>query len=326
MGFIKSHEDTLWWLHSLWALLFGVFVMWLGSRDFTYLRIIIFHIAFIWLSSLFLPAIAKIPRFAPQWRERLRLAVNYFNKNFYQQLIFFVMPIYYASATWWSRNMAFMALLAVSAVLSTLDIVYDRYLSVRWPLTSLFFAFNLFACINVLLPLIWNISNHRAVWISGALALAAFCSLFYRYSGLRGRDFGLVAGAAAIVLLAVIFLFRPFLPPAPLSLAGVEFGRSIRALKVVSPIAELPAGGSGDIVALSAIKAPLGLREEVRHRWYLDGKLLYSSPVYSVTGGRQEGYRVWTRVTWRQGLEGSVLVLDVETRSGQLIGRATLKK
>ena len=61
----------------------------------------------------------------------VRTSVYIFNKNFYQQVLFFVLPIYYASATLSSRNFLFVLLLVASALLSTLDIVYDRHLSVR---------------------------------------------------------------------------------------------------------------------------------------------------------------------------------------------------
>ena len=324
--FIGRHRNLLWWLHSAYAFALGIFVMWLGSRRFAYLRIVVFDIAFIWITSLFLPTIANSPRLPAKWQGRVRLVINYFNKNFYQQLLFFVLPLDYASATLGSRNMLFVGLLALSAVLSTMDIVYDRYVSVRWPLTALFFAFNLFACINVMLPVLWGVSNYWALWISAILALAGFASILYQWSGRRGAGAKLALAAAAIGLSLVIYYFRSFIPPAPLRLVDAEFGRSIKGLAVMAPIDALPAPGSGKIAGLTAIKAPLGLLERVRHAWYLDGKLLYASPYYPVTGGREEGYRIWTQITWKDNFQGATLVLEGETRGGQLIGRATFPK
>jgi hypothetical protein len=323
--FLRAHETLLWWVHSSYALLLGVGVMWLGAKNFAYLRLIVFHISFIWLSSLFLPVIVNRSWLTPKWRERTRLAINYFNKNFYQQLLFFLLPTYYASTTFGSRNMWFLILLATSAVLSTMDIVYDRYVSVQWPLTALFFMFNLFASINVMLPVLWSVSNHWALWISGALALGGFASMLYRLSGLRGNRAKLLLAAAALGLFLIIEFFRPFIPPAPLSLASAQFGASVRSLRIVSPIHSLPAG-PGRIAALTAIKAPLGLEEKVRHLWYLDDKVIFASKYYSVTGGRKEGYLLWTQITWKPGSGGRVLTVDVETQSGQLIGRAQLKE
>jgi hypothetical protein len=254
----------------------------------------------------------------------MRLVINYFNKNFYQQLLFFLLPIYYASTTFGSRNMLFLILLAASALLSTMDIIYDRYLSVRWSLTALFFMFNLFASINVMLPVLWAISNHRALWISGALALGGFASMLYRLSGLRGYRAKVLLAGAAFGLFTIIEFFTPFIPPAPLCLASAEFGTAIRSLQIDNKMVTIPAS-PGKIAALTAIKAPLGLEERVRHCWYLDGKVVFVSNYHTVTGGRKEGYRLWSQINWRGGLQGRVLTLDIETQGGQLIGRAKLK-
>lgn len=324
--FVREKANLLWWLHSAWALLFGIGVMWLSSRDFNYLRLIIFHITFIWLSSLFLPTFARRYRLGPRWHERARLAINYFNKNFYQQLLFFLLPIYYASTTFGSRNMVFLILLALSAVLSTLDVVYDRYLSPRWSLSSLFFVFNLFAAINVMLPVLWSIGNYAALWLSGLLALAGFASMLVRLSGLRGHSVRMRLVAAAVIILVALEVFPPYIPPAPLCLAKAEFGRSVNSrLMIAAPLSALPSA-PGRIAVLTAIKAPMGLRESVRHRWYLDGREFYASGYHTVTGGREEGYRLWSQITLKNPGESRSLTVDVETHGGQLIGRALLRR
>jgi len=324
ISFLKGKETLLWWLHSGYALLLGLCVMWLGARDFTYLRLIIFHISFIFISSLLLPFVVNLARLTPKWRERSRMTINYFNKNFYQQVLFFLLPIYYASTTIGSRNMFFLVLLTVSAILSTMDVVYDRYVSVRWQLTALFFMFNLFASINVMLPVLWTVSNHWALWVSAVLAFGGFASMVYRLSGLRGVRVKWLLGAAACALLLIVVFLPPFIPPAPLTLASAEFGRSVRALSIVTPLDAIPSS-PGKIAVLSAIKAPMGLEENVRHRWTADGKVVYVSNYFHVSGGRKEGYRLWSQITWKAETAGHVLMVDVETQSGQLIGRAKLR-
>ncbi len=323
--FIHRHEFTLWWLHSTYALLLGIGAMWLVTRNYGFLRLVLLYIGFIWITSLFLPVIVNRPWLTPKWRERLRLVINYFNKNFYQQLLFFLLPIYYASTTFGSRNMIFFLLLTASAVLSTMDIVYDRYVSVQWQLTALFFMFNLFASINVMLPLLWAISNHWALWISAILAFGGFASMVHRLAGLRGPDAKILLGVAGVALFIIIWFFAPYIPPAPLTLGSTEFGRAVdKSLNVVSPLDSLPSQ-PGKIVAVTSIKAPLGLKEQVRHRWLLDGKVIFVSKLYSVTGGRKEGYRLWTQITLNEKMTGRVLAVEVETHSGQLIGRAKLR-
>ena len=118
------------------ALLFGIGVMWLGHRNFAFLRVTLFYVFFIWITSLLLPRL--VPRLGQRWGRWLQRVIHYFNRNFYQQILFFILPIYYASATLRSRNMVFVILLTASALLSTLDVVYDRHLSTKWSRAALF--------------------------------------------------------------------------------------------------------------------------------------------------------------------------------------------
>ena len=194
---LRRHETALWWLHSLYALAFGAAIVWIGGRDFKVLRLAFAQIAFIWLTSRLLPVLLRRGLIPEAWQERARLAVNYFNKNFYQQLLFFVLPVYWASVTPGAANSVFVGVLAVSAVLATLDIVYDRYLSVRPRYLAVFFAFNLFACANVALPVLWHVSNDRALRLAAALAFVGFVTIRFgprdlaRPTGARScRDHG----------------------------------------------------------------------------------------------------------------------------------------
>ena len=319
------HKEKLWWLHSFYALILGIGFMWLGNRNFAYLRLAVFYLGFIWLSSLFLPKLLGHPRLSPPWPRRIQLLINFFNQNFYQQLLFFVLPTYYTSATLGSRNIGFVLLVGLSATLSTLDVVYDRHLSVKRGLTAVFFAFSLFALINVVLPVLWSVSNLRAMRIGAALAFLGFVTLYYRRSQLKARDIGLIL-LIALLLLGLVELGRSFIPPAPLRLASIQFGRDIEkeSLQIESPLTQLAPASSLRIYGLTAIKAPLGLKEKVRHRWYEDGKLVCASPFYNMTDGRVQGFRLWTSCVFESIPPGAKLRLDLETEGGQLIGRAGL--
>src|SRR5207249_12098162 len=78
-GWFHRIQEILWWLHSLYALILGIGMMWLGARKFAYLRIAIFYISFIWLSSLFLPKLLSQPRLPARWAPRVQLLINFFN-------------------------------------------------------------------------------------------------------------------------------------------------------------------------------------------------------------------------------------------------------
>ena len=324
-SWFQRHQDKLWWLHSGYALLLGFGIMWLGARNYNYLRVTLFHVGFIWLSSLFLPKYLNHARLSERWVERLRLFVNFFNKNFYQQVLFFILPIYYASATLSSANIIFVALLAISAILSTLDVIYDRHLSVRRSLTASFFAFNLFALINVMLPVLWSVSNARTTRIAAVMAALGFVSLYHPFPHWIRLRFVCGLGAA-ILFVVLVELGRAYIPPAPLRLVNADFGTGVeRESRQVNPvIVETDPVSTRELYVLTAIKAPLGLKERVRHRWYKNDKLIWVSSLFDVVGGREEGYRLWTRYDFAKIESGATVRVDVETEGGQLIGRAAI--
>jgi hypothetical protein len=326
LAFVHAHELLLWCLHSLWALALGVVVMWAGARNYALIRYTILYIAFLWVASLFVPDLVDPPGQQTRWRGRLRLVINYFSKNFYQQLLFFLLPIYYASATGWSLNLLFVAFLAASALTSTFDVVYDRHLSVRRGLMAVFFAFNLFACINVILPVLWSVSNRIAMLVSAALAVLAFATIRYKFGDLARLQRRRQVGLAAIALVLLVALGRPLIPPAPLRVLATEFGQGINrgTQEVTRPLEALSPGWSGRVYAVTSIYAPLGLSDRIGHRWYQDGHLVWASPYYLVEGGRKEGFRLWTSAPAKDVKPGTTLRVEVWTEAGQLVGRAEI--
>jgi hypothetical protein len=95
-------------------------------------------------------------------------------------------------------------------------------------------------------------------------------------------------------------------------------------LVVTSPLSQIGSDFEGRIYGVSAINAPLGLKDRVRHRWTTGGREIYRSPYYAVTGGRTAGFRLWTSARIPPGTARSALNLWVETEAGQIIGRARL--
>jgi hypothetical protein len=241
-------------------------------------------------------------------------------------MLFFVLPIYYASATLWSRNIAFVVLVGLSAVLSTVDVIYDRHLSVKRQMTAAFFAFNLFALVNVMLPILWSVSNTLTTRIGAVLAFVGFLTLGYPASQSRALRIGAVA-AVGILILVLVEAGRPLIPPAPLRLASAEFGRDFEktTLQIVSPLTQVEPVSSLRVYSLTAVKAPLGLTERLQHLWRQNGKVVCASPFHDIVGGREEGFRLWTSCVFPGVTPGATLRVDLETEGGQLIGRATLK-
>ncbi|HEY4222804.1 MAG TPA: DUF2914 domain-containing protein, partial [Myxococcota bacterium] len=65
-----------------------------------------------------------------------------------------------------------------------------------------------------------------------------------------------------------------------------------------------------------AIKAPLGLHDELVHVWEKDG-VLVSSIKLDVKGGREAGFRTWSKISV---VTPGQYACTVETASGQVLG------
>jgi hypothetical protein len=192
-------------------------------------------------------------------------------------------------------------------------------------LTALFFAFNLFALVNVMLPVLLSVSNTWTTRMGALLAALALISLLDLFPNSKRWRYSCTA-IAAVALLFFVEAGRSFIPPAPLRLVTAEFGAGYERaeMRLTPPIGTIEPGRARRVYALTAIKAPLGLRERVRHRWHKNGALIWDSPWIEVTGGREEGFRLWTTYVFDNLEAKAKLRLDVETEGGQLIGRARL--
>ena len=325
IAFLARHQATLWWLHSIWALGCGVAVMWIGTHPFAFVRVAVVYVVAIWVASLFSPRLLAHPAVGDRapW---LRLGVNYLSRNFYQQVLFFVLPIYYASATPTSANMILVVLIAISAVISTLDVVYDRHLSTHRDLVAAFFAGNFFVCLTAAVPIVWHVGPSLALRISAGLSFIGFASF---YLGRRvGSDPKPWIGMLGAVLLLALVITRGtrLVPPVPMRLSTTAFGDDVdrQTLQMRERFDRVPGGWSGTLDAVTAIHAPMGLTESVRHRWRIDGVIVRSTEAHQVSGGRKEGFRLWTALPVERAPVGAHITVDVETDSGQLIGRATI--
>jgi hypothetical protein len=94
-------------------------------------------------------------------KKGVRLGTNYIIKQLYQQMFFFLVPLYGASATWslssWNWWMA--PVLLVCAVVSTMDLVFDNVIMERRWLASAMYGLAMFGVLNVVLPLVFGVTH-----------------------------------------------------------------------------------------------------------------------------------------------------------------------
>jgi hypothetical protein len=130
----KRHHKALWWLHSAYALFLGFMVILFAAKGFDYARVLAAtlggaFLVMVILFRIFGQGMAQKQRVGEKKSLKLSfLGMTYVLKNLYQGMLFFVLPFYWKSSSIDSINAWFVFLLALLAILSTLDLVFDNLL------------------------------------------------------------------------------------------------------------------------------------------------------------------------------------------------------
>jgi Family of unknown function (DUF5924)/Protein of unknown function (DUF2914) len=313
------------WGISIASLALGLATLFVFRRGLPHVGWIVGYLLLLWLVFAVL-AEARAP-LEERGQGLVVGAAEYTIQTLYHNLLLFVLPAYWASATLTSPNALFLAGVAAGAALTAVDPFYRALArDHRW-IQHAFLAFSIFAALNVALPLV---GVRPGVSLLGSAALAGLAlTPAFRHRGVigwaRAHALALVVAIAAIGL---VWVGRGLVPPAPLFLAAKQAARDVQDLVPVDPIAgSVPAATvaewGGALAAYTAVHAPAGLREAIEHVWWKNGRVIARVPLSPVEGGRAQGFRTWSRKSdLGAPLQGEYAV-DVRTASGQLIGRLT---
>lgn len=333
-GFWARYGKMLWWLHSLYALGLGVFVILFAARGFAHARWLTISLAGCWIVSiLFFRLFGEGRRQAVRGTgAKVRFYVmTYALKNMYQGMLFFLLPFYWRSSVLDAPTQWFVVGLAACAVLSTLDVVFDRVLMKFKIAASLFYFFTLFCCLNLVIPALFP--NIRALVTLVAAAVISALSFWTMHIPVR------LLGRPAVVTLLVTWTLG--------SLAGAYFGRS-----VVPPVAmHVDSGAVGprllddgrlaveaqtlhrslieeDLYAVTQVSIPGGRGDELVHVWHKDGRVVQRSTDLEVSTAVTPGALQLRSKLGMDNVPGDpvgVWGVDVQTADGQLVGRITFE-
>ena len=239
----------------------------------------------------------------------------------HQEAFFFSLPFVLLQWSGGAEYLFFTTLVISTALVSIIDPLYFRLAQHR----ALYFGFHawaLFVALLVLLPLIFHWSTDSALsWAGWLTALFALPS-FWRFGGPRKwfRWAGMIA-VSCVIALAPRWL-APLVPPLTLSLEeramALSFNREQRQPLVTGKVfdeAEVAAG----LYAYTAIKAPLGLGQEVFHYWFRNGEQVDRIPL-TVYGGRESGFRTWSHKSHIPQPAAGHWRVEVRTKDRQIIG------
>lgn len=257
-------------------------------------------------------------------RGRLSPALlGFVTQNLQQELLFFSLPFLIGATQRDAGQIAFTTVVALGALISTLDPVYHRYVAARPGISVVFHAFCTFIASLVVLPVAVGMPLELALPValaaSGLWVTLSLPRMLAGVSDLRTRLFGM---AAVLVSLLALWLLRANVPPAGLSLKYSRITQSLEGLRPGPALTRVDAQTllTEGAVAFVSIRAPAGLAQSVVFEWWHRGERLDQVPA-GIEGGSEAGWRTYTRKhnfpadprgRWR---------VDVLTPQGQLICR-----
>jgi hypothetical protein len=309
------------WGVSLASLASGLLALFVFRRGLPNVAWIVGYLLLLWLLFVLFTQL-RAPLEA-RGRRLVLDAVDYTMQTLYHNLLLFVLPSYYASATLTAANAWFLLLVAGGALVTAVDPWYRAVVQPRRWLNHALLALSMFAALNVALPLV----GLRPFWaLEGSVVLCALAlTPALRRSGGSWKGAAIRAVVFAGVAVVLFAPLRAWIPPAPLHLARATLAWSVSGLEPVGPL-ESPISAEnlrslGGIAAYTAIYAPAGLREPIFHVWKKDGQAVATVPLSPVRGGRAEGFRTYSHKTDFGPSPAGRWEVDVVTEHGQLVGR-----
>ena len=310
------------WAVSVASLVAGLAALFVFRRGVPHVAWIVGYIVLLWL--LFTVLTQTRARLEARGGRLVVAAADYTIQTLYHGLLLFVLPGYIASTTVDGITLPFLVVLAGAALLTTVDPWYRALVHPQPALARLFFAFAIFAGLNLALPLL----GVAPAWaVPGSAALAGLALLPAWVGGGRGwRRAATSAGLSAAAAAGLAWLALPAIPPAPLHLVHATLARGVENLEPVDPTGGVIRASTlaawGALVAYTPVAAPAGLRQPIVHRWRRDGRVVTTVRLPGpVLGGRAAGFRTYSRKSDFPPDPGGRWSVDVLTASGQLIGR-----
>ncbi|HTE51338.1 MAG TPA: DUF5924 family protein [Kofleriaceae bacterium] len=322
---------SAWWLHSFGALAFGVGVMLFARKGLEHadkvLMVLLLSWVLVFVAFRFIVGAANTSPDERRAKKGLRLVTNYVIKQLYQQMFFFLVPLYASSATWslTSWNWWLVPILLGFAVVSTIDLVFDNFIMQRRVIASTMYGVCVFAVLNLNLPLVFGFQHFDALLAAAGATAPTVALLGFRLRTVLSPRGVLITSAVAIGMVIAVYYGRVAIPPAPMAMAhgGIGHGAAGEFECVPGPVSAIRRDQLDLLRCVTHITEPGGLRDEVIHVWRHDGRV-----VARVT---PEPMPECERLVLRSTLGDARLPADprgrwsctAETGDGQLIGRAS---
>ncbi len=333
-AFFVRHGKKLWWLHSVYALCLGTGVVLFAQKGFEQARWLAVSAASAWLLVLLFFRVhgsgkGQASLEGAETKTKVRFyAMTYALKNLYQGMLFFLLPFYWKSTTLESKNGWLILLIGACALLSTLDVVFDRVL-LKWvALASVFHGVALFGCMNLIVPALFpNTRTLYSLMIAAGVTTVAFWTMHLDFSAYRKKGVLLAIGLSAGLAVLLAYEARAAIPPVPMYLSRASVGpMTLADGRLAMEVRTLHPSVIQQLQAVTDVVVPGGRGERLRHVWRHDGnEVVRANEETSRVSGPKGSVRLRSRLSG-DNLPARLLgtwSVDVETEDGQLVGRTT---
>jgi hypothetical protein len=251
-----------------------------------------------------------------RWRNFLRRAAALVTVGLFRNVLFFLVPIWFASSTLGAANMLWPLLLAGGAFYSCFPNRFRRTMLEHPRVRTIYCSSVLFVALVPAAAVEMSASPR----LSGALAAGVAwlaSSLATSRAPLGTRVGRIELGAGALVAALVVALAAPLLPPVPVACTESATGTGIVDREIEGAADRFPAG-TKRVYAWFAVHVPRHYRQGIRFEWYRDGEKVGSAGSREIVGGREQGFRTSSSTAspkpgaWR---------VDLLTDGSQLIAR-----
>jgi hypothetical protein len=250
------------------------------------------------------------------WRVRLHAAAGMVTVSLFRNVLFFLVPIWFASATVLSLNVLAPVALAAMALLSCFPRLFRERVIDKPRVRTLWCSVVLFVALVPAAAVETSASPRLSAALAAALSWLVASLVTSRRALQTGRGRAELAGSAAVAaLLAAVA--APLLPPVPVACRASAFGTAIHNKEIEGIATKFPAG-TKRVYAWFAVHVPPRYRQGIRFEWTHEGRAAGHMVAREIVGGREEGYRIASSTnapaagSWR---------VDLLTDGSQLIAR-----
>ena len=251
-----------------------------------------------------------------RWRNVLRKAAATVSVSLFRNVLFFLVPVWFASSTFGSVNMLAPLALAAAAVFSCFPEQFSARVLDNQRGRTLWCSAVLFAALVPAAAVEIAASPRLSAAIAAAIAWVA-ATLATSRRALQTRFQRIELVSAALVAAGVCALAAPLLPPVPVACRVAATGVGLRNRDIDGETDRF-AAGTKRVYAWFAVSAPSHYRQGIRFEWYRDGQRAQQVIAKDIVGGRELGFRTSSFMTSPKS--GSWRV-DLLTDASQLIAR-----